>query len=338
VRHRRIAAPAWFTLGWALAATLLAALAEGYLRLSPPQELHPYLGEASPLTGTFVPDPDLGVTYSSWEGFCADNTPQIQQYLPLEDQAHGRKVWAMFGNSFIQAPGMLADVTRVALPDHCTFNLGRNEHLCVRLAQIDLLLRQGLQPERVFVEMMPVDVLPLGDQPLATIRVTSKGALTYAPRLPPGAAGRLVEHSQCALTGWARLGRHKGNPCFNKRTLYEGLDETLRDDLHTLFANLARRTQSHQVPMTVLLIPSYHQVAQNASFGFQDTLTALLRPLGYDVFDPREAFRRYPDPEGLYLPDKHLTLAGNQLLLSELLRHLAASNTLAHYGPEARQP
>src|SRR5262249_57908637 len=98
---------------------------------------HPYCGEASPPTGIFVPDPDFGVAYSSWDAFCKDNTPRIQEYLPLEDPAQGRKVWGMFGNSFIQAPGMLADVARVAVADHCTFNLGRNDHRCVRLARID---------------------------------------------------------------------------------------------------------------------------------------------------------------------------------------------------------
>jgi hypothetical protein len=338
VGHRRNAAYAWFALGCALAVALLAGLAEGYLRLFPLTDLHPYLGEASPLTGIFVPDQDFGVAYRSWDAFRDDNAPRIDAYLPLGRNTGDRKVWAMFGNSFIQAPAMLADVTRVALPDHLVFNLGRNEHLCVRLAQVKLLLENGLRPERVFIELMPVDLLPLGDQPLATMRVTSKGALTYEPRLPTGWAGELVEHSQLGLTAWVRAGRHKGNPRFNKRTLYQGIDETLQGDLHTLFANLARYTHYYQVPVTILLIPSYHQVAQNAGFGFQDALTALLRPQGYDVFDPRDAFRRHPDPESLYLPDKHLTLAGNQLLLGQLLGHLAAQNMVAHSEPEARRP
>ncbi len=94
-------------------------------------------------------------------------------------------------------------------------------------------------------------------------------------------------------------------------------------DLHQLFGSLARVGRSHEVPVTVLLIPAYHQIRDGASCGFQDTLTPLLRQAGLDVFDPRDAFRAQPDLDGLFIPDLHFSPRGNQILLSELLRHVA---------------
>src|SRR6516162_3402831 len=140
--------PAWqFVLGFALAVVLLGGLAEGYLRLFPPRDLYPYLGEDCPLTGIYKPDDDFSVTYQSWEALRDDNADRLREYLPLGADAGGRRLWAFFGNSFVQAPGMLADHTRAGVPDHRIFNLGRNEHLFLRLAQIKLLLENGLRPE-----------------------------------------------------------------------------------------------------------------------------------------------------------------------------------------------
>lgn len=168
-------APYWrFALGCVLAVTLFAGFAEGYLRLFPPRDLHPYLGESSPLTGIYRPDGDFGITYRDWEALAADNDDRLREYLPFESHAAGRPLWAFFGNSFVQAPGMLADTARQALPGTRVFNLGKNELLPLRLAQVKLLLENGLRPERIFVALMPVDVLGLGEQPLATQRVTAR--------------------------------------------------------------------------------------------------------------------------------------------------------------------
>ena len=69
------------------------------------------------------------------------------------------------------------------------------------------VLDNGLRPERIFVELMPVDTLGLGTQPLQTIHVTPQGALTYKPRLPGGPADWFIAHSRVALTAWVRAGR-----------------------------------------------------------------------------------------------------------------------------------
>lgn len=322
VSGRLAARHCWFVLGFALAAGGLGILAEAYLRLFPPRDLHPYLGEKSPLTGIFAPDADFAVGYRSWEAFRDDNAERMNAFLASHGQPGPLGVWAFFGNSFVQAPGMLADHVRAAAPQRCVFNLGRNELLPVRLAQIKLLLESGVRPERIFFVLMPVDVTVLGEQPLDTMQATSKGAIVYRPRLPAGRAGWLVEHSRLAFCAWVRAGRHRGNPQFNKRTLYQAIERPLLDDLDRLFGNLARLARQRQVPVTVVLIPAYHQITEQASFGFQDTLAGMLRRHGFDVLDPRRAFCEHPGRQDLFLPDKHFNLQGNQVLLAEVLAHV----------------
>ncbi len=317
-----------FALGAALAGALLLGLAEVYLRLFPPRDLHPYLGEASPLTGLYQRDDDFAVTYRSWEAFRDDNAERLQPYLPLRGHAGRRPLWAFFGNSFVQANGMLADTARARVSDHRVFNLGRNEHLYVRMAQVKLLLENGLEPERIFMLLMPVDLLALGGQPLDTLRVSGRGALVYEPRYPAGPLGWLVRHSRTAFTAWARAGQQRGNPGFRPATLCRGPDETMRADLRRLFTNLARVTHEHRVPVTVMLVPAFEQIMQREGFGLQDALAPMLRELGYDVFDPRAAFLGAPDRPGLFLPDKHFNERGNQLLLGALLEHLRTRESL----------
>jgi hypothetical protein len=324
-----------FAAGFVLAAGLLLSLAEGYARFFPPVDLYPYLGDASPASGIYRADPDFRVTYRSWEEFHADNAARLNLYLPFSKFTPGPRLWAMFGNSFVQAPGMLADHARVLVPNHCVFNLARNENLLLRLAQIKLLLEAGLRPERIFIELMPVDLAVLGEEPLTTVHVNSRGALVYEPHLPGGPLGPVVRHSRLAFTAWTRTGRHKGNREFDRRTLYNGLHPRLQADVAELFGNLAQITQSHNVPVTILLIPSFDQVVGNASFGFQDQVAGLFRSQGYDVIDPRTSFRRQDNPAALYIPDKHLSNAGNVLLTNQILEHLRG-NQLASLGSQGR--
>jgi hypothetical protein len=315
-------ASAHFTLGAATAVLFFAIPAELYLRQFPPRDVHRYLGEAAPLTGPYVADPAFGVTYRSWDAFRTANAAALQPFLPFSGSGDSRKLWAFFGNSFVQAPGMLADCARRRLPDHHIFNLGRNEDLFVRLAQIRMLIEHGLQADRLFVALMPVDLLGLGEQPLSTIYVTSKGALTYRPRLPRPPADWLVRHSALARAAWFRAGQQRGNPAFRRGRLYDGVNEPLLSDLRTLFANLARTTQAYGVPVTVILVPSIYQVLAGASYGFQDTVGEMLRAQGFDIFDPRDAFAAYRPQAALFIADKHLSDAGNDLLLTALLGHL----------------
>jgi hypothetical protein len=332
----RVARSASFVAGFVLASGFLVFLAEDYVRFFPPVDLYPFLGDRSPAQGIYAPDPDFRVTYRSWQAFHDDNKVRLDLYLPFSKFAAGPKLWAMFGNSFIQAPGMLADHTRVLAPDHCVFNLARNEHLLVRFAQIKLLLEAGMQPERIFIELMPVDLAGLGEQPLSTVHVNRQGALVYEPTLPRGVFRPIVEHSRLAFTAWTRSGRHKGNREFDRRTLYQGLPPRLHADVAELFGNLAQFVQSRGIPVTILLIPSFDQVVSGASFGFQNQLGVLFRDLGYDVIDPRDAFQRASCPAGLYIPDKHLSDQGNILLVNHILEHLRGYELAASTAKEMR--
>jgi hypothetical protein len=318
-----------FAIGWATAVILLAAVAEGYLRWFPPKDVHQYLGESSPLTGVYKTDPDFTITYTDWEAFHAENSDRLAEHLPLSSRPDGKPLWAFFGNSFVQAPGMLADTARARLPNHRIFNLGKNEHLPLRFAQIKLLLESGFRPDHLFFSFMPVDVIGVGTQPLATHVVTSQGALVYD--LPHQAAPlqALLQNSRLALTACVRAGWQKGNPRFRfGNYVYTGLKEPLRSDLQYLFGNLARLTRKHSIPVTVLLIPSYYQIQKGKSYGFQDDLRAMLQQEGLDVFDPRDGYTNQPDPEGMFIPDRHFSPRGNQILLTELLKHMERRSTL----------
>jgi hypothetical protein len=319
--RRRCVRAALTVSGGLVAVLLVGGFGEAYLRLFPPRDSHAYLGDGSPQTGPFAPDTEFGATYRSWQAFCEEN-PSWRRYLPPKHPADSRPVWAFFGNSFVQAPGMLADTASAALPSRCVFHLGRNELLCIRLAQVRLLLDHGLNPERIFVALMPLDTVGLGRDPLASVYVTARGAITYRPRLPGGPLGALTARSALARTAWFRAGRHHAHPDFRGVQLNDGLGDELRADLDHLFAALARTAAEHGTPVTVLLIPNHEQITCAARFGFQDAMAPLLRRHGIDVCDVRGAFLSYPEKPGLFIPDKHFSAVGNRLLLDELLRHL----------------
>src|SRR5262245_50755754 len=90
-------------LGGAAAVILLLTLGEAYLRIFPPDYMQPFLGEASPLTGHLVPDPDFGVGFPSYEELAKDNPGTLGPgtLLPPEQSpTTTSKVWLVLGNSF----------------------------------------------------------------------------------------------------------------------------------------------------------------------------------------------------------------------------------------------
>src|SRR6185503_10025891 len=107
----------------------------------------------------------FGVRYQSWGAFQAEHAERLRALGCAENFAALPRTWAFFGNSFVQGPGMLADTARAAVTDRCVFNLGRHEVLLVRLAQIKLLLEQGLKPERIFFVLLPLDIGTIAQQP-----------------------------------------------------------------------------------------------------------------------------------------------------------------------------
>jgi hypothetical protein len=133
--------------------------------------------------------------------------------------------------------------------------------------------------------------------------------------VPAGACRWFVDHSRLALAAWVRSGASEHKP----RDLCGAVDPTLRDDLDQLFASLSRTSRACGVPVAILLIPAHEQSIGKATFAFQDSVTDFLAAHGFDVIDPRGSFVDHNRPEELYIPDKHLSAAGNELLVRTLL-------------------
>jgi hypothetical protein len=312
-----------FAAGLAATLAALLALGEVFLHQAPPRDFEAYLGDGSGLSGPFRPGGRFGVQYASWQAFHDDYAERLPAYLPLSGHADGRPVWAMFGNSFVQAPGMLADTARAAVPARRVFNLARNEVLPIRLAQIELLLSQGLRPERIFLVLLPIDALAFTQHSLDQLHVSAGGAITHRPRLPRGAAGRALAATRVGLLGWVRAGRHKALPGFRSAAILDGLPPSVEPDFRAMFGGLAELAGAHRVPVSVVIVPSYEQITRGVSQGCLDDLARLAREAGLGACDVREPFLRDGDKATLFIPDKHFSARGNQLLLQAILDHLA---------------
>src|SRR5437879_5062861 len=88
----------WFVFGCALAVAVLLGLAESYLRWFPPRDLWPYLGDLSPLKGSYKADVNFGVAYRSWKEFQDENSERLQAVWPFPSHSASGPVWAFFGN------------------------------------------------------------------------------------------------------------------------------------------------------------------------------------------------------------------------------------------------
>lgn len=308
-----------FVAGAAGAVLLLLGAGEAFLRAFPPGDFRPYLGDESGLAGPFRADERFGVQYRSWQAF-------EEAHPDRSTRIDSPCCWAMFGNSFVQMQGMLADTTRATLPDRPVFNLGHNELIFVRAAQVDLLLERGNRPERVFFVLLPHDSIPLAEHSLAQLHVTPQGGLAYVARNPGGTVGGAIDHSRLALLAWVRTGRQFAIPSFRPKSINQTIHPSVKADLRRLLTNLGDSGRRHGVPVTVVLVPNHEQITRGAGFAFQDEVTPLCQRAGLDVCDVRRAFLDAGDKPGLFIPDKHFSPRGNQLLLDAILAHLSGSN------------
>ena len=315
-RLRRSAALA---AGVAFASLTLLAASEGFLRHFPPRDFRPYLGDDSGLTGPSRAGDRFGVRYRSWDAFEGDYRERLGE---LREASGSPRCWAMFGSSFVHMRGQLADTARATLPDRPLFNLGRNELLFVRAAQVELLLDRGMRPERVFFVLVPNDLSPLTTHSLSQIHVTPGGGIAYAPNLPAGRAGRALRHCRLGMLAWVRTGRHRAVPTFPLHGCARGVPPGVLADAGRILAGLGEAGRRHAVPITVVLLPDHHQILRGVPFRLQDQLTPLCREAGLDVCDVRGPFRDAPDKPGLFIPDKHYSGRANALLLDALLAHL----------------
>ncbi len=324
-----------FACGLIAAAIAILACGEIYLRLTPPGDLAEHLGTRSPRTGPFRPDARYGAQYRSLQALSDDNPGKLAPYQHLFNNPQPPKVWAFFGSSFAQAPGMLADTARQFVPTRTTFNLGKNEILPLRFAQAELLLDQGMPMERIFVVVIPLDGYFFAMHSLDQIRVTAGGGISYDPR-SPAVGGALVRNSRLALQGWTHTGLHVNQPFYRVRQLNTRYDGRMLADFAAAFGHFAEAAARHRVPVTVLLLPNHEQTTRGAGFAFQDAVAPVLREQGYDVCDVREEFLAYPDKPALFIPDKHFSDTGNRLLLATVLKHLRTVDPTTQDLPDHR--
>lgn len=319
-----------FCLGVVLASALLLGVGETYLRLFPPEYLHPYLGNESPLAGPLVADVDFGVGFASWEDLQKDNPitlgprSPLQPHSPLTTHHSPRasetsRVWLVLGSSFGYE---LAHRMRREVTEWHTLNLDRRERLTVRMAQIKTLLESGCRPAHIFLVVIPPDFTYLCEHKLEHHRANVKGGLVFEPRLPAGPWSALVTQSRLAFSGWARLGLQRDQPFFKTGQLGQRISDDLRDDLKHLFAALGRTQRQHAVPLTVIMIPARRELLLDKHFALEEALVSILRSEGIHYLDPRPAFLAQARPVELYVPDGHLSELGNMIVLGELLKEV----------------
>lgn len=311
------------------AAGLLVLLlgGEALLRLAPPDDLRPFLGAQSGLVGPYAPDPVLGAGYRSYETFAQDYAQRLRQ---LAEENAGRPVWAMFGNSFLQARGMLGDTAQLALPDHQMFFLKRNEPYYLRVAQLRLLLDHGLRPERVVFFVLPIDMLGIALDPSTSVEVTPGGAIGQRIH-GPDVLIRLLASSRLALTAWTRSGRHRLLPGYRGEDVLETPPALVTDELDKLFGEVASTAARHRVPVTLVFIPNREQVFGDGRTAPEDAYRAVAQRFGMDFLDTSPAFAAESDKSGLFIADGHFSERGNQVLLAALLAHLDLADQTA--GP-----
>jgi hypothetical protein len=307
------------SLGFFLGLSLLLAGGEFYARTWSPADVLEYLGEQSPLTGPYRPDPVLGADYASFEALRLSNAQRLGELGPLHSP---QPTWLWFGNSFVQAPGMLGDMAAVSLPGVRMFYLKRNEPLHLRIAQARTLLGAGLKPDRIFFVVLPIDVTGYARRPLDSIVVTTKGAITYDIGNPPAPIDRLVSHSLLARTAWVREGGT--NRAIPQPDVTASIPSSLASQLSVLMDVLMETATRFDVPVTLVLLPNREQVFGTAGFALQDLLTNIAVSKGFDLFDARGVFDRQNDKMKLFLPDWHFTTLANRDIFDALLSHLTS--------------
>src|SRR5262245_54989454 len=241
-----------FTLGLLSSLAAILLIGEAFARLSLPRDIRQHFGDDAVRRGIYRPDPELGADYQSYEDFRADNATRLAELGPLDAPT---PTWLFLGNSFVQAPGMLADTAQRMRPDLRIVHLQKNVELPLRAAQARQLLSAGLWPQRIFFVLLPVDMLHIGKRPLSFIAVTEQGAIATRLRWPDAPWSLLIPGSRLATIAWIRSGRSDGDPSFTLRRIAETPSARVRDDLSRILNHLADTSRRFDVPVTVVVIP-----------------------------------------------------------------------------------
>jgi hypothetical protein len=309
-----------FAIGVAIGLVVPLIFGEVYARLYPPADIQEYLGDDSPLTGIYRPDPVLGVDYRSIDDYRPFEAPPFSEIRPLNVP----RTWLFFGNSFARGMSVTA---REALPSHrILFFREAKDRLHMRVAEARMLLAHGLKPERMIFTLISGEVAAYVKLPLASVYVNRGGAITYRVRMPPAPWDRLLVHSRLALMAWIHSGLYQAIPRFRPTQITETVPEIVVDDFHRMLNAIGELSRQYEIPATVVIFPDRHQILTEGSrFAMQQTLVALCREAGLDVYDPSPLLLSYPDKKALYLPDWHYTDLGNKMIFADFLAHLEAT-------------
>jgi hypothetical protein len=308
-------------VGIAIGLLLPLVAGEAYVRLLPPADLKPYLGDSYSRSGIYRPDPVLRVDYRSPDDFVpSDATPRLRDLKPLNVD----RTWLFFGVSFA---GGMSRWAGNSLPSHrVLFFRETGDEFHMRVAQARLLLENGLRPERMFFPVIPVEFARYVLRPLSWVDVTRQGSIAYRIRMPGWPLDALLAHSWLARVAWVRSKLHLASPTYRLSRITESVPQTVINDFESMLGALGELSRKHNVPATIVLLPDRRQILGSSNFELQDKMSALARRAGLDVFSPRAAFLSYPDKRALYLPDWHYTPLGQGLLFDGLMAHLRQSS------------
>lgn len=299
---------------------VLLLLAEVFLRHHPPKSLHQFLGDDSPISGNLAADPDFAVGFESWASLCDDNPNALSPsgwLHPHSDSA--RDLWLFLGSSFAYE---LTGEMRRSFPERRVMNLDRREPINIRMAQVKRLLDSGCRPGHVFLVTVPVDLLHLAEYGLENHRANRRGGLVLEPAIPPA-----IAQSRLGLTAWCRFNLHKRDRSFRVLHLHRRVPERLDGELARLFAGLGKVRREHDVPITVVQIPAKKAVERNLGFAIEERLLHHCTAHEVSYLDLRRQFLSHPNPAELYVPDGHLSPAGNQMVAREVVEYAARGGT-----------
>jgi hypothetical protein len=257
---------------------------EAYARLRPPADIQEYLGDDSPLTGIYRPDPVLGADYRSIADYRPAEAPPFAEIRPLNVP----QTWLFFGNSFAR---QLSVKAREELPSHrILFFREFKDRLHLRIAEARMLLKDGLAPERMIFTLIPGEIAAYVKLPLSSVYVNRGGAITYRVRMPPAPWDRIIAHSRLALMAWVRSGLYQAMPRFRPSLITEIVPEIVVADFRRLFGVLGDLSREYRVPVTVVVFPDRRQILSGDSkFAMQKMVAELGKQAALDVSEPDPA-------------------------------------------------
>ena len=105
-----------------------------------------------------------------------------------------------------------------------------------------------------------------------------------------------------------------------RRHLYDSVPKQVVDDFRSLFSPFAEIAEEEGIEISIILVPRKRQILKGEDFAFQDTLGGLFQDFGFTVIDPREAFLAAENRHELFIPDGHLSKAGNHIIIQHILQ------------------